>query len=105
MFALTAFALGTVPSLPKHGKNHQLIISIDYRESIENIDFPNMDIMLPCLMDFKSIFAELKALTMAERRLLAKRAKVGYTTINNIVYKRTVSPGVKTLARIEKALK
>ena len=56
-------------------------------------------------MDIKLIITQLKALTVAERKLLAKRAKVGYTTINNIAYKTTASPGFRTLAKLEKAMR
>lgn len=56
-------------------------------------------------MDIDQLIAQLTALTTNQRRKLAKRAKVGYTTINNIVYKETESPGLKTLMKLEKALK
>ena len=56
-------------------------------------------------MDLKLLIAQLKALKVAERRLLARRAKVGYTTINNILYKTTGNPGFKTLTKLERAMK
>lgn len=56
-------------------------------------------------MDFKLLKSQLTDLTVLQRKALAKRAKVGYTTINNIVYGGTESPGFNTLAKLEKALR
>ena len=61
--------------------------------------------MLTCAMNLKNLIKQLNAMTVSDRRILSKRSKVAYTTINNIAYGYTKNPRIKAILAIEKALK
>lgn len=55
-------------------------------------------------MDMKKLSIKLKALTIVERRKVAKKTGVAYTTLNNIAYGYTKNPGISAVVALQKVL-
>jgi len=54
-------------------------------------------------MDIDKLVAKLRKMPVKDRRVLAEKSGVAYTTINNIAYSYTYNPSVRTMVALHKA--